>query len=485
MEQDARVLYSIIRSRDERFDGRFIMAVLTTGVYCRPVCPAPTPKYENVRFFASAAAAAEAGYRPCLRCRPELAPDIGGWHSGVATVNHGLRLIAEGVVDEKGVNGLAHRLGITERHLRRLFHQHLGASPLGVVQTQRFHLAKKLINETSLPLTEVAFCSGYASIRRFNGAFKKAYGRPPSALRRRQLARATPPDNAVRITLPYKQPFQWAWFTRYLATRALSGVEHVTEDVYRRSVRLGEVTGVIEVRPVPDQPQLQLTVPATMTRGLAPLIERVRRLFDLRANPQEISRHLVRDAALAAILKRHPTVRVPGCWDAFELAVRAVLGQSISVKAATTLGTRLAARYGEPLEARSAQAITHVFPRPEDLRRARFNDIGLSRGRAEALRALADAATRDENFFLFSSLSRAIDTLTALPGIGQWTANYIAMRALGEPDAFPAGDLVLRRAAAGNAGAMMTEAALLARAESWRPWRAYAAVCLWNSTEKT
>jgi len=432
-----------------------------------------------VRFFPSAAAAAEAGYRPCLRCRPERAPDIDGWHNSSAVISQALRLIAHGVLDEVGVDGLARRLHITERHLRRLFRSHLGASPIAVAQTQRFHLAKKLIDETRLPITEVAFCSGYSSIRRFNAAFKKAYGRSPSTLRRGQRVRAARDNHDVRLMLPYKPPFDWDWFAGYLSVRALRGVEHVDAAGYRRSACIGDASGVIEVRPVAGQRQLQLIIPITMIKSLAQIIERVQHLFDLKTDPHEIKRHLSQDPALADIMRRYPAMRVPGCWDPFELAVRAVLGQSISIKAAATLGARLAMRYGERVPGDDPQ-VMYVFPAADVLRKARLADLGISNDRAQAIRALAQAATENKDFWSFSGLPQAVATLTQLPGIGQWTAHYIAMRALREPDAFPAGDLVLRRAA-GRRESALSEAALIKRAEPWRPWRAYAAMCLWNS----
>jgi AraC family transcriptional regulator of adaptative response / DNA-3-methyladenine glycosylase II len=482
MELDFQRCYTATRSRDPRFDGRFFIAVLTTGIYCRPICPATMPRPENIRFFVSAAAAGEAGFRPCLRCRPEASPGTPDWQGPSSTVSRALRLITEGVLDEAGVDELARRLNIGPRQLRRLFVSHLGAPPIAVAQTRRIHFAKKLIDETRLPMAEVAFCAGFSSLRRFNAAIRSAYGQSPTGLRRtRKQVSAAAGETGLQLKLAYRPPLDWPSLIQFLQARAIPGVESVRADRYRRTIRLGQTTGILEVQPVAGAPYLLLQAPPGLSRSLMPIAERVRKLFDLRADPLEISGHLARDKRLADPVRGYPGLRLPGAWDGFEMAVRAIVGQQVSLKAANTLTGRLVRAYGEPLRTAAEAELAYVFPGPERLADADLSDIGLMPRRAEAIRALA-RAVRDGalTFGTAVGLEEAIERLTALPGVGTWTAHYIAMRALGEPDAFPAGDLVLRRAAAENKGERLAEAQLWRRAEPWRPWRAYAAMYLWR-----
>jgi AraC family transcriptional regulator of adaptative response / DNA-3-methyladenine glycosylase II len=482
MELDFQRCYTATKSRDPRFDGRFFIAVRTTGIYCRPICPANMPRPENIRFFVSAAAAGEAGFRPCLRCRPEASPGTPDWQGPSSTVSRALRLIGEGVLDEAGVDELARRLNIGSRHLRRLFVSHLGAPPIAVAQTRRIHFAKKLIDETMLSMTEVAFCAGFSSLRRFNAAIRRAYGQPPTRLRRtkKQVA-ATAGEANLQLKLAYRPPLDWPSLIQFLQARAIPGVESVRADRYRRTVRIGRTTGILEVQPVADAPHLLLQVPPGLSKSLMQISERVRTMFDLRADPLEISGHLAQDKRLAERVQGYPGLRLPGAWDGFELAVRAILGQQVSLKAANTLAGRLVKAYGEPLQTVAEAELAYLFPCPERLVDANLADIGLMPRRAEAIRELA-RAVKDGTlaFGTAVGLEEAIERLTALPGVGAWTAHYIAMRALGEPDAFPAGDLGLRRAAAENKGELLTEAQLWRRAEPWRPWRAYAAMVLWR-----
>ena len=482
MQTDPQILYSAIKSRDPRFDGRFFMAVLTTGIYCRPVCPARTPKFENLRIYPSAAAAQEAGFRPCLRCRPETAPTAPAWLEPSSLVVRALRLIAEGFMDDAGAEALAARLGISERHLRRLFLHHLGASPSAVAQTRRLHLAKRLIDETALAMTKIAFYVGFSSIRRFNATFKNVYGKSPSQLRRQaQHASRRLDRHALHLTLSYRPPFHWPGLSNFIAQRALPGIEEATREHYRRTVRMGDDAGIIEVHPIKGERQLALTVPTPLARAVGTIVERIQRLFDLKSDSTEVDQYLSRDPLLAPIVARHPGMRVPGAWDMFELAVRAILGQRISVKAAKTLASRLAPAYGDPLPAADSQTLGYLFPTPAQLSKAKLENLGIDAARAQAIRALAAEIHRDGAFLAgYTDLEDAIKRLTSLPGIGPWTAHYIAMRALGEPDAFPAGDLVLRRAAGGGKK-ILSESELLKRAESWRPWRAYAAIYLWSN----
>lgn len=473
-------------SRDARFDGQFFVGVKTTGIYCRPVCPANPPKPENVEYFPSAAAASEAGFRPCLRCRPECAPGTPAWHGSSTTVRRGLRLIANGALDDGNVEQLADRLGVTSRHLRRLFRTHLGASPLAVAHTQRLHFAKRLIDQTVLPLADIAAAAGYRSIRRFNDAFRTTYGRAPRELRK-HFGDGPPADAALEIALPYRRPFNWPQLLAFLAARAIPGVEAVGDLVYRRTVRTGGRPGMITLAHDASRACLQLRVDHVETADLFLLVQKVREMFDLDAPVREIRRVLVRDPALKPRLGRQGIVRVPGAWSGFELAVRAVLGQQVSVKAATTLSGRLVARCGTPLEGALADAavrhgLTHLFPEPEALAKAQLSGLGITGARIETIRGVAAAvAAGDVSFDTAGDPEAFCTALCTLRGIGDWTAEYVAMRALKNPDAFPAADLGLLRALDGE-GRRLKPAELLARAEAWRPWRAYAALLLWNST---
>ena len=479
---DPQICYSAIQSRDARFDGQFFSAVLTTGIYCRPICPALTPRPENVRFFVSASAAEEEGFRPCLRCRPEASPGTPDWQGSSALVSRALRLITEGLLDEAGVDGLAQRLNIGARQLRRLFVNELGAPPSAVAHTRRLHFAKKLIDETGLPMSEIAFCAGYSSIRRFNAAIRGAYDRSPTELRREgSSGHPEAGDLNLRLRLSYRPPLDWPSLIGFLQARAIPGVESVERDAYRRTVQVGGSVGVIEVRIVDGGQHLLLSVPTELSKGLMHISERMRALFDLRADPRTITDHLKSDEPMSALVERYPGLRVPGAWDGFEVAVRAILGQQVSLKAANTLAGRLVKLYGEPLQTIRDDRLAYLFPRPERLAEASLSDIGLTPGRVEAIRALARAVRDGElDFNTAIGLQEAVVRLTDLPGIGPWTAHYIALRALSEPDAFPAGDLALRRAAAETKGSILTESQLRGRAEAWRPWRAYAAMYLWQ-----
>ena len=491
---DTRTCYQALRTRDARFDGRFFTGVTTTGVFCRPVCPARTPLLRHCRFFAHAAAAQEAGYRPCLRCRPEAAPGTSPWLGTSTTVARGLRLIGARTSGPEAIPDLAARLGVGERHLRRLFLRHLGASPHAVVHAQRVLFAKKLIDETALPMSAVALAAGFSSVRRFNDAMRTTYGRPPTALRRTRRDAVAAPD--LSLKLAFRPPFDWEALLGFLGTRAIPGVEEVDSGVYRRTVRLPEDSGVLEVRRGPGANELTATLRvACAPPHLFDCVARLRRLFDLEADPLAIATLLAADARLAPIVRRRPGLRVPGAWDGFELAVRAVLGQQVSVRAARTLAARLVARHGDPV-ASPTPTLRALFPRPEALAAADLTACGLTRARARTVSALAVAvAAGDVALDGTADPEPTLATLRSLPGIGEWTAQYIALRALRAPDAFPAGDLGLRRGYAriavrprGQRGrsrpprtpAPASEADLRRVSESWRPWRAYAAIHLWT-----
>jgi AraC family transcriptional regulator, regulatory protein of adaptative response / DNA-3-methyladenine glycosylase II len=488
MDMDDDACYRALTTRDARFDGRLFVGVKTTGIYCRPICPARTPKRQNVRFYPTAAAAQSAGFRPCLRCRPETSPDLAAWRGASNTVARALGLIEAGALDDEDVEGLADRLGVGERQLRRLFRKHLGASPIAVAQTRRVLLAKQLIHETRLPMAEVAMASGFGSVRRFNETFQQLYDRPPAQLRRLGGAEVpTAPGEAVQVTLPYQPPYDWDALLAFLALRAIPGVERVGAGGYERSLAIGGSVGVIRVEPA-TRSRLAISVRFPKISALPAIIARVRRVFDLAADPVAISTHLARDTALAPLVAARPGLRVPGAWDGFELAIRAILGQQITVVAARGLAARLVAAHGEALPAELAsEGLTHVFPSPRRLVGADFAALGMPRSRAAALTAMTEAVVADPLIFgARRTLDDAIGALKALPGIGEWTAQYIAMRELREPDAFPAADIGLMRALADAGGRRPSPAELAARAEAWRPWRAYAALHLWASeTPKT
>jgi AraC family transcriptional regulator of adaptative response / DNA-3-methyladenine glycosylase II len=458
---DIRIYRRARLARDPRFDGRFFIGVVTTGIYCRPICPAPAPKEKNVRYFPSAAAAAEAGFRPCLRCRPEASPGTPAWLGASATVSRALKLIGESALDDSGVEDLAARLGIGARHLRRLFVRYLGATPVAVARTRRVHFAKKLIDDTNLPMTQIAMAAGFGSIRRFNATFQELYGRAPRELRKAKAQNAHEPG-VYEFRLAYRPPYDWDSLLGFLAPRAIPGVEAVTADEYRRTIYLDGRPGAISVRPA-GRNSLELRIRYPHPAPLFRIVERVRKIFDAGADPREIAARLKRDSRLRPLVRRFAGLRVPGCWDGFEVSVRTILGQQVSVKAASTLAGRVAAAFGQPFEG------GFLFPGPQSLAEADLAPLGVTRQRAQSIRGLARAAALGKIPFDASLAPEEFErVITEIPGIGSWTAQYIAMR-LGEPDAFPAGDLYLRPVARD--------------AEAWRPWRAYAAMYLWRSCQ--
>ncbi len=480
MQLDHATCYRALLARDARFDGRFFTAVRTTGIYCRPICPARSPRRENCIFFPSAAAAQAAGFRPCLRCRPESSPDLGAWRGTSATVSRALALIETGALDGGDVAALAERLGVGERQLRRLFGQHLGASPVAVAQTRRVLLAKQLIHETGLPMIDVALASGFGSVRRFNETFRQLFGRPPGELRRRRFGGGDADAAAVELMLSYRPPYDWAAMTSFLAARAIPGVEAVAAGAYSRTIAVAGVVGTIAVAPAPGRDALRVTIRFPRLDALPAIIARIRRIFDLAADPVAIDAQLARDPMLGLLVATRPGLRVPGAWNGFEIAVRAILGQQITVAAATRLAGKLVATFGERLAGDGLPGLSHVFPPPARLAGVDIAAIGMPRARAVAISGLAAAAAADPGLFDPSrDLGEAVARLCALPGIGEWTAQYIAMRGLRETDAFPAADIGLLRAMANERGSRPTPQQLLARAEEWRPWRAYAALHLW------
>jgi AraC family transcriptional regulator of adaptative response / DNA-3-methyladenine glycosylase II len=492
---DSDACYRALSARDSRFDGLFFVGVTTTGIYCRPVCRARTPGRARCQFFPSAAVAEHEGFRACFRCRPELAPGSSRVDSTSAIVAAAVARIDEGALGERGLDDLARDLGVTSRHLRRAMHAELGVSPIELAQSRRLALAKQLLHDTRLSITEVALSSGFGSIRRFNAAFRAQFGRPPSALRR--APSAAPEGESVHradrspragladsfpLTLAYRPPLDWPALLGFLRARATPGVERVEGATYLRTVRLGKHRGWVAIAPDERGLALRADVSISLAPALLPLVARLRRLFDLDAHPATVSAHLGGDAVLGPLVARRPGLRVPGAFDGFEVGVRAILGQQVSVAAATTFAGRLAKAFGEPI-ATPHGGLDRASPTATRLVRAGESElqaIGLTRARAASLSALARAVVADD-LRLDGRDGRAnpaqtVAALEQLPGIGPWTAAYVAMRALGAPDAFPDGDLALRRALGG-----ISSRAAVARAESWRPWRAYAAMHLWTS----
>jgi AraC family transcriptional regulator of adaptative response / DNA-3-methyladenine glycosylase II len=471
---DPTQCYRALSSHDRRFDGRFFVGVTSTGIYCRPVCRARRARPDRCRFFATAARAEADGFRPCLRCRPELAPGNAAIDAGERLAAAAASLVEDGLLDRQGVDAVAARLGITARHLRRVFEAESGVSPIAFAQTQRLLLAKRLLADTALPVTEVALASGFTSLRRFNALVRTRYGMTPLALR--SAGRGARGDGAIDCTLRVMPPYDWAAITTFLATRAVQGLEEVRGGTVRRVLRLaraaGSAAGVVEVGPAPKAGLLRVRVGPTLLGVVPAVLARVKRVFDVTCRPQEIRR------ILGGLGDGAPGLRVPGAFDGFELAVRAVLGQQVSVRAARMLTSRLVAAWGEPLEVPSG-ALTHAFPDAERVRRLRPHDvsgIGVPLARARTIIGIAQRVA--EGRLVLEPgvpITATIGELRAIPGVGEWTAEYIAMRALGWPDAFPAGDLGVQRAL-GVSSAREARA----RAEAWRPWRAYAVMHLWH-----
>jgi AraC family transcriptional regulator of adaptative response / DNA-3-methyladenine glycosylase II len=474
LDDDAR--YTAVTTRDRRFDGVFFVAVSTTGIYCRPICPARTPGRTRCSFYDSAAQAETAGFRACFRCRPELAPgnaDVDAVDRLVATAT---ARIAEGALNDGSVDDLATELGVSARHLRRSIEGRLGVTPIALAQTRRLALAKQLLQDTALPLTDIAFAAGYGSVRRFNAVFAEVMGSAPGELRRKH-ADTVATGELLELRLDYRPPYDWDAILAFLGARAIPGVEQVRDGRYRRVVHLDDTAGVIEVRPARDRDALVLAIEPVLVRVVMPLVARVRRMFDLDARPDVIGSVLRRDPLLARLVAQRPGLRVPGAIDGFEAAIRAMLGQQVSVAAATTLAGRFAAAFGTPL-ASPRDGLAARFPTAAVVVAAgttKIRAIGLPAARADAIHGLASAIASGTLRLDGPDLDRFVADATALAGIGPWTAHYLALRALHLPDAFPAGDLGIRKALGGSPRDAE------ARAEAWRPFRSYAVIQLWTS----
>ena len=478
-------LYNALTARDPRFDGMFFVGVTSTGVYCRPICPARTPKSVNCRFFGTPQEAEQAGFRPCLRCRPELAP-------GSAPVDDAQRIaqlivqrLQEGQLDEKaGLEEIAKQFELSSRQIRRIVQKELGVPPIQLLLTRRLLLAKQLLTETGWPMTEIAFASGFSSLRRFNDAFNRRYGMAPTGLRRKATAGAV--GSAERETsilqLSYRPPYDWKGVLAFLAPRALAGIERVTASSYARTVHLGKAKGWIRVTQSKTQHALLVEFAHSLTPVLPGLLSRTRALFDLDARPDVIAKHLGMDVRLARAVNANPGLRVPGAFSGFEMGLRAILGQQVTVKAATTIAGRLVKAFGEPIVT-PFQELNLLTPASTRIARASVDDIarhGIVAARARSIIALAKAQGSNELCLdggAHHNPDDSIRRLAALPGIGPWTAQYLAMRALRWPDAFPKEDIAVRN---NLGGVTAKEAEMLSQV--WRPWRSYAVMHVWNMT---
>jgi len=487
MGEDRRRLYSALTARDSRFDGVFFVGVTSTDVYCRPICPARTPKETNCRFFKTPQEAEQAGFRPCLRCRPELAP-------GSAPVDDAQRIaqlivqrLEEGTLDERaGLEEIADQFELSSRQIRRIVQKELGVPPIQLLLTRRLLLAKQLLTETTLPITEVAFASGFSSLRRFNDAFNRRYGMAPTRLRRKATdgAAAIAASQTSTLQLSYRPPYDWRGILAFLSARALKGVEHVTDNSYARTVQLGEAKGWIKVTQAKKKHALMVEFTHSLTPVLPAMLCRVRALFDLNARPDLIAKHLGRDPRLHFTVKANPGLRVPGAFNGFEMGVRAILGQQVTVKAATTIACRFVEAFGEPMLTPLPE-LSRLTPAAATVAAASVDDIarhGIVAARCRGIIALAKVQGSGGLCLdggAHHDPDDSIKRLAELPGIGQWTAHYIAMRALRWPDAFPKEDIAVRN----NLGGVTAKEAELC-SQSWRPWRSYAVMHVWGMAKQ-
>jgi AraC family transcriptional regulator, regulatory protein of adaptative response / DNA-3-methyladenine glycosylase II len=472
------VLERARRSRDPRFDGKFFVAVLSTGIYCRPICPVRLSS--AVHYYATAAAAAEAGFRPCLRCRPEAAPGSPAWIGTSAVVRRILRLINEGALDTGSVKDLATRIGMGSRHLNRLLVQQVGASPVAIAQTRRLHFAKRLLDETDLRATDIALAAGYGSVRRFNEAFKSTYKKSPMQLRKRH-ARGSQEASEITLKLSYRPPYDWKQAITFLSERAVLGLESVDASGYARYLRTATGHAFVRIDACKGEHALQMQVRGAPPAELFELSSRARRVFDLTADPAQIADVFMADALLAPLAGRRPGLRVIGVWEPFECAVRTLLERQVGRFAARAATADLVARAGEPIDG-GLDGLTRLFPTASALAAADLSSLPLTPPQRETLRALSLAA-RDRIVCFSDSIEKITATLTKIPGLDDWVAQVVALRACGEPDAFPTQDLILRYQAADKT-APLSARALEERAQVWRPWRGYAACQLWAEAER-
>ena len=466
MNLDHDACYRIFLARDRRFDGRVFVGVRTTGIYCRPICPAPSPRQCNVSFYASAALAQEAGFRPCLRCRPEVSPDFAAWRGSSSTVVRALRLIQGGALDQMTAEDFASRLGVGARQLRRLFVEHVGAPPRAFAQLRRVHLAKQLIQETDLPMIEVAYASGYGSVRRFNEAFQLMFGRPPAALRKRPID-VTAPAGVLSLHLSFAPPYDWTAMMGRLARRAIAGVERVEPNAYRRTIDVDGAKGAIDVARV-DDGRLRVDLRVGKLDALPQIITRLRALFDLAADPLVLAEQLGGDPALSSLMTANPGLRVPGCWDAFELIVRTIFGERLTRPPSSALMGEFARAFGEPAP-NSGDGLTHLFPSAERIRGADLSIVAMTAQQSDAIASYVEAALAQATpVTAFAPVEETIDWLSALAGFDREMAITIATR-LAEPTDDVSG----------------LAASHIALIDKCRPWRAYAALHLLEAGKLT
>jgi AraC family transcriptional regulator, regulatory protein of adaptative response / DNA-3-methyladenine glycosylase II len=485
MKQDTKSLYKALVARDPRFDGLFFVAVTSTGIYCRPVCPVKPPKEVNCRFYGSAQEAEQAGFRPCLRCRPELAPGNAPMDNSQRIAHLVVRRIEEGTTDENSaLEAIAGEFELSSRQIRRIIQKELGVPPIRLLLTRRLLLAKQLLTETQLPVTEIAFASGFSSLRRFNDAFTTRYGMPPTRLRKKAVedARVVNGSTTSTLQLSYRPPYDWHGILSFLQVRELKGVEWVTDDFYARTVLLGDSKGWIRVTQAEKRNALMLEFSHSLAPVLPALLNRVRDLFDLNARPEIISEHLAKDKVLGPLVKANPGMRVPGAFNGFETGVRAILGQQVTVKSATTVASRLVTAFGEPIVTPFPE-LNRLTPSAGRVARsgvAKLAKLGIISARCKGILGLAQAQASGKlslDSGNHHSPEDTIERLARLPGIGRWTANYIAMRALRWPDAFPKEDIAVRNNLGGVTAKQAEE-----MSQAWRPWRSYAVLHIWRNS---
>ena len=483
MLPDDRTLHRALAARDARFDGVFFVGVTSTRIYCRPICPAKTAREANRRFFATTQEAEQSGFRPCLRCRPELAPGSAPVDDAQRVAQLIVQRLEEGQIDGSGgLEAIAAQFELSSRQIRRIVQSELGVPPIQLLLTRRLLLAKQLLTETALSITEVAYASGFSSLRRFNDAFAGRYGMPPTRLRRRAADGVEPVGGAGTSTLQlaYRPPYDWAGMLAFLGARALTGIEHVTATTYARTVQIGKARGWVAVRQSRKKHALEVEFPHALTPVLPSLLRRLRAQFDLNARPDVIAAHLGKDRRLTLAVRANPGLRVPGAFNGFEMGMRAILGQQVTVKAATTIACRFVETFGEPIVTPFPE-LNRLTPSPARVANASVDAIarhGIVAARCRSLIALAEAQASDALCLdngVHGDPDASIQRLAALPGIGQWTAHYIAMRALRWPDAFPKEDIAVRKRLGGVSA---READALSQA--WRPWRSYAVMHLWR-----
>jgi AraC family transcriptional regulator, regulatory protein of adaptative response / DNA-3-methyladenine glycosylase II len=487
VNQEHKSLYRALAARDTRFDGVFFVGVTSTGIYCRPICPVKTPKEANCRFFNNAQQAEQAHFRPCLRCRPELAPGNAPVDDSQRIAHMILQRLEQGTIEnDAGLETIAAQFDLSSRQIRRIIQKELGVSPVQLLVTRRLLLAKQLLTETKLPITQIAFASGFSSLRRFNDAFNSRYRLAPTHLRRKAVegsGAASSSDTSV-LQLSYRPPYDWTGLLAFLKARELNGIEWIGDDFYARTVQLGDSKGWIKVTQAKKKNTLLLEFTHSLTPVLPALLSRARDLFDLNARPDIIARQLRKDKRLAPLIKRTPGMRVPGAFNGFEIGLRAIIGQQVTVRAATTIACRIVEAYGERYLTPYPK-LDRLTPRAARVAEASVEDIaglGIVRGRSQGIIALAQAQasgaiTLDHG--VHRNPDATIERLAGLPGIGPWTAHYIAMRVLRWPDAFPKEDIVVRNILGGVSAKQAAQ-----MSQAWRPWRSYAVLHIWKNSQE-